>query len=89
MQNLAVTSSRHEMARYIGEIKIDCTLSKLKKHLEISDNENNNFDDENQVNIEKLEIKSENQSSPKTAVRTTQYGRVVKPLRRYDKYESH
>ena len=51
--------------------------------VEIPDDENDNVDDENQVNNEKLEIKSENQPSPKTAVRTT------KPPRRYDKYESH
>ena len=57
--------------------------------VEISDNENDNVDDENQVNNEKLEIKSENQPSPKTAVRTTRYGRVVKPPRRYDEYESY
>ena len=38
--------------------------------VEIPDDENDNVDDENQVNNEKLEIKSENQkSSPKTAVR--------------------
>ena len=55
--------------------------------VEISDNENDNVDDENQVNNEKLEIKSENQPSPKTAVRTTRYGRVVKPPRRYDEYD--
>ena len=42
--------------------------------VEISDNENNNVDDENQVNNEKLEIKCENQPFPKTAVRTTRYG---------------
>ena len=42
--------------------------------VEISDNENDNVDDENQVNNEKLEIKCENQPSPKTAVRTTRYG---------------
>ena len=57
--------------------------------VEISDNENDNVDDENQVNNEKLEIKSENQPSPKTAVRTTRYGRVVKPPRRYDEYECY
>ena len=57
--------------------------------VEISDNENDNFDDENQVNNEKLEIKSENQPSSKTVVRTIQYGRVVKPPRRYDEYKSH
>ena len=57
--------------------------------VEISDNENDNVDDENQVKNEKLEMKSENQPSPKTAVRTTRYGRVVKPPRRYDEYESH
>ena len=51
--------------------------------VEIPDDENDNVDDENQVNNEKLEIKSENQPSPKAAVRTT------KPPRRYDKYESH
>ena len=55
--------------------------------VEISDNENDNVDDENQVNNEKLEIKCENQPSPKTAVRTTRYGRVVKPPRRYDEYD--
>ena len=68
------------MARYIGEIETE---------IEISDDENNNVDDENQVNNEKLEIKCENQPSPKTAVRTTRYGRVVKPSRRYYEYESH
>ena len=57
--------------------------------VEISDDENDNVDDENQVNDEKLEIKSENQPSPKTVVRTTRYGRVVKPPRRYDEYESN
>ena len=55
--------------------------------VEISDDENDNVDDENQANNEKLEIKSENQPSPKTAVRTTRYGRVVKPPRRYDEYD--
>ena len=55
--------------------------------VEISDDENDNIDDENQVKNEKLEIKSENQPSPKTAVRTTRYGRVVKPPRRYDEYD--
>ena len=49
----------------------------------------NNVHDENQFNDEKLEIKSENQPSPKTVVRTTRYGRVVKPPRRYDEYESN
>ena len=57
--------------------------------VEISDDENDNIDDENQVNNEKLEIKSENQPSPKTAARTTRYGRVVKPSTKCDKYESH
>ena len=57
--------------------------------VEILDDENDNVDDENQVNNEKLEIKSENQPSPKTAVRTTRYGRVVKPPRRYDEYECY
>ena len=57
--------------------------------VEIPDNENDNVDDENQVNNEKLEIKSENQPSLKTAVRLARYGRVVKPPRRYDEYESH
>ena len=57
--------------------------------VEISDDENDNVHDENQVNDEKLEIKSENQPSPKTVVRTTRYGRVVKPPRRYDEYESN
>ena len=33
--------------------------------------------------------KSENQPSPKTAVRTTLNGRVVKPPKKYDEYESH
>ena len=33
--------------------------------VEISDDENDNIDDENQVKNEKLEIKSENQPSPK------------------------
>ena len=60
-----------------------------KTSVEISDDENNNVNDENQVINEKLEIKSENQPSPKTAVRTTRYGRVVKPPRRYDEYEPH
>ena len=55
--------------------------------VEISDDKDDNVDDENQVNNEKLEIKSENQPSPKTAVRTTRYGRVVKPPRRYDEYD--
>ena len=41
--------------------------------VEISDDENDNVDDENQANNEKLEIKSENKPSPKTAVRTTRY----------------
>ena len=54
----------------------------------MSHNENDNVDDENQFNNEKLEIKSENQPSPKIAVRRTTYGRVVKPPRRYDEYES-
>ena len=57
--------------------------------VEISDDENDNVDDENQANNEKLEMKSENQPSPKTAVRTARYGRVVKPTRRYDEYEFH
>ena len=57
--------------------------------VEIPDDENDNVHDENQVNDEKLEIKSENQPSPKTVVRTTRYGRVVKPPRRYDEYESN
>ena len=57
--------------------------------VEIPDDENDNVDDENQVNNEKLEIKSENQPSLKTAVRLARYGRVVKPPRRYDEYESH
>ena len=57
--------------------------------VEISEDENDNVDDEDQVNNEKLEYKRENQQSPKTAVRTTRYGRVVKPPRRYDKYEYH
>ena len=34
-------------------------------------------------------MKSENQPSPKTAVRTARFGRVVKPTRRYDEYEFH
>ena len=70
----------HQDTRWqdIGEIETDCNLSNLKKHLL-----NNDVDDENQVNNEKLEIKSENQPSPKAAVRTT------KPPRRYDEYESH
>ena len=55
--------------------------------VEISDDENDNVYDEIQVSNEKLEIKSENQPSPKTAVRTTRYGRVVKPPRRYDEYD--
>ena len=58
-------------------------------YVEISDHENDNVDDENQVNNEKLEIKSENQPSPKSAVRTKRNGRVVRPPRRYEKYESH
>ena len=33
MQNLAVRSSRHKMARYTGEIKTDCNLPNLKKRL--------------------------------------------------------
>ena len=57
--------------------------------VEISDDENDNVDDENQANNEKLEMKSENQPSPKTAVRTARYGRVVKPTRRYDEYDFH
>ena len=57
--------------------------------VEISDDENDNIDDENQVKNEKLEIKSENQPSPKTVVRTTRYGRAVKPPRRYDEYECY
>ena len=57
--------------------------------VEISDDKDDNVDDENQVNNEKLEIKSENQPSLKTAVRLARYGRVVKPPRRYDEYESH
>ena len=57
--------------------------------VEISDDENDNIDDENQVKNEKLEIKSESQPSPKTAVRTTRYGRAVKPPRRYDEYECY
>ena len=39
--------------------------------VEMSHNKKDNVDDENQVNNEKLEIKSENQSSPKIAVRRT------------------
>ena len=57
--------------------------------VEISDDENDNVDDENQVKNEKLEIKSENQPSPKPAVRTKRYGWVVKPPRRHDEYECH
>ena len=57
--------------------------------VKLSDNENDYVDDKNQVNNEKLEIKSENQSSPKTAVRTTRYGPVGKKPRRYDECESH
>ena len=57
--------------------------------VEISDDENDNVDDENQAKNEKLEIKSENKPSPKAAVRTTRYWRVVKPPRRYDEYECH
>ena len=37
--------------------------------VEISDDENDNVNDENQVTNENLEIKSKNQPSPKTAVR--------------------
>ena len=33
VQNLAVTSSRYKMARYIEEIETHCDLSNLKKHL--------------------------------------------------------
>ena len=83
VQNLAVTSSRHKMARYTGETKTDCDRSNLKKHLlRYLTMINDNVDDENQVKNEKLEIKSENQLSPKTAVRTTRYGRVVKTPKR-------
>ena len=90
VQNLAITSSRHKMARYIEEIDTDCDLSNLKKHLlRYLMDETDNVGDENQVNNEKLEIKSKNQPFPKTAVKITRYGRVVKPTRRYDKYESH
>ena len=90
MQNLAVTSSGHKMAIYIYRRNQNRLLpvKSDETSVEISGGENDNADDENQVNNEKLEIKSENQPSPKTAVRTTRYGRVVKPPRRYDKYES-
>ena len=47
------------------------TVKSAETSVEISHNENDNVNDDNQVNNEKLEIKSENQSSPKTAVRTT------------------
>ena len=57
--------------------------------VEISDNKSDNVDDENQVNNEKLEIKSENQPPPKTAVRATRYRRTVNPPRRYDEYKCH
>ena len=57
--------------------------------VEISYDENDNVNDENQANNEKLEMKSENQRSPKIAVRTARYGAVVKPTRRYDEYEFH
>ena len=32
MCRTAVTSSRHKMARYIGETETDCDLPNLKKH---------------------------------------------------------
>ena len=84
VQNLAVTSSRHKMARYRRNRNGLQPVKYEETSVEISDDENDNdVDDENQVNNEKLEIKSENQPSPKTAVRTT------KPPRRYDEYESH
>ena len=85
VQNLAVTSSRQKMATYIGEIETDCESEETS--VEISDDQNDNVNDENQVNNEELEIKSQNQLSPKTEVRTTRYGRVVKQPRRYDEYD--
>ena len=88
VQNLAVTLSRHKMARYRRNRNGLQPVKYEETSVEISDDENDNdVDDENQVNNEKLEIKSENQPSPKTAVRTTRYGRVVKPPRRYDEYD--
>ena len=65
------------------------TVESKEISVEISDNENHNVNDGNQVKNENLEIKSENQPSPKTAVKTTRYGRVVKPSRKYDEYECH
>ena len=72
------------MARYRRNRNRLQPVKSEETSVEISDDENDNdVDDENQINNEKLEIKSENQPSPKAAVRTT------KPPRRYDEYESH
>ena len=72
------------MARYRRNRNRLQPVKSEETSVEISDDENDNdVDDENQINNEKLEIKSENQPSLKAAVRTT------KPPRRYDEYESH
>ena len=84
VQNLAVTSSRHKTDGKIYRRNRNRLrpVESEETSAEISDDENDNLDDENQVKNEKLEIKSENQLSPKTAVRTTRYGRVVKTPKR-------
>ena len=71
MQNLTVTSSRQDGKIYRRNRNRLQPVESEETSVEISDDENNNVDDDNQVNNEKLQIKSENQPSPKTAVRTT------------------
>ena len=90
LQNFAIISSRHKMAKYIGKIETDCDLSNLKKHLQ------RYLTTKATMSMMRIKLimrswksKSENQPSPKTAVRTTLYGRVVKPPKKYDEYESH